>query len=131
MCVCVFCQVSRYVKWVNIFTQALGHSASALLTVLYIIMVMVLVLSAVMFYLENDHWDPTCGGQNHDDFGVNGCYVTADGQRSKCVSVRVCGWFRCCARLRATHSIKDRAKEKQMHRCAYVIYLLRYRYVRA
>lgn len=85
-------KVSRYVRWVNIFTQALSHSASALLTVVYIIFVMVLVLAAVMFYLENDRWDPVCGGHN---VGVdsNGCYVTADGQRSGFYSIPVCIWW--------------------------------------
>ena len=77
----------------NIFTQALSRSASALLTVLYIIMVMVLVLSAIMFYMENDHWDPTCGGHNHPDTGIDGCYLREDGQRSRFSSIPICIWW--------------------------------------
>ena len=55
-------QVTRYVEWTMIFVNALKDSASALLTVLYIIVVMVLILASLMFYIENDHWDESCGG---------------------------------------------------------------------
>lgn len=72
--------MARYVHWVNIFAQALSHSASALLTVAYIILVMVLIFASLMFYIENDHWDPLCGGT----FTKN----TVQHERKQCTRVR-------------------------------------------